>query len=89
LKKESICGITLERYAELCAKMNDVISNKEECIRVARSEGIKISDWESAHKGWQERITDPADMGKTASRFVDIWNRATGNNNQRTGFRKD
>jgi hypothetical protein len=79
LKKESICGITLERYAELCAKMNDVIRDKEECAKAAQREGIKRADWERAHKGWQERITDPADMGRTASRFVDIWNNANGN----------
>lgn len=62
--------------------MNDVLRDKEECALIAQREGIKRSDWESAHKGWQERITDPADMGRTASRFVDIWNNATGSHKQ-------
>lgn len=75
---DAINGITLRKYAELCAKMKDVINDREACARIAREEGLKKADWESAHKAWQERITDPADKGRTASRFVDIWNNETG-----------
>lgn len=68
-----INGIDIEKYAELCARMNDVFKDKEACTKIAESEGISRTNWEAAHKGWQERITDPSDMGKTASRFVPLW----------------
>ena len=74
---DAINGITLKKYAKLCAQMKDVINNREACARIAREQGFKKPDWESAHKAWQERITDPADKGRTASRFVDIWNNET------------
>jgi hypothetical protein len=69
---KAIGGITLEKYAELCARMDDVIRDKEACIKIAQSEGVSRDSWEKAHEGWQERITDPADMGRTASRFVPL-----------------
>jgi hypothetical protein len=71
-------GITLKKYAELCSKMKDVINDHDACARIAGEAGFRKQDWESAHKAWQEKITDPADKGKTASRFVDIWNNETG-----------
>jgi hypothetical protein len=70
---KAIGGITLEKYAELCARMDDVIRDSEACIRIAELHGFTRDNWEKAHEGWQERITDPADMGKTASRFVPLW----------------
>ncbi len=70
---KTIGGISLEKYAELCAKMNDVLRDTEACIKIAEEEGYKRENWEKAHEGWQERITDPADMGKTASRFDPFW----------------
>jgi hypothetical protein len=75
---DAINGISLRKYAELCAKMKDVINDHDACAQIAREAGIKRSDWVSAHKAWQEKITDPADKGRTASRFVDIWNNETG-----------
>lgn len=69
-----INGIALEKYTELRVMMKDVIDNKEKCASIAHKQGVDRKDWEAAHKGWQEKITDPADMGKTASRFVDLWN---------------
>lgn len=72
---KAIGGITLEKYAELCARMDDVIRDKEACIKIAQSEGVSRDSWEKAHEGWQERITDPADMGRTASRFMPVWRR--------------
>jgi hypothetical protein len=73
---EPINGINIEKYAELCAKMNDVFKDKEACARIAESEGISRENWAAAHKGWQSRITNPADMGVTESRFVSSWKTA-------------
>ena len=73
---EPISGISLERYAELCAKMNDVFPDKDACIKIAESEGIAKENWNEAHSGWQSRLTDPEDMGKTASKFEILWHEA-------------
>lgn len=73
---EMINGISIEKYAELCAKMNDVFKDKEACIKIAGSEGITRENWNAAHEGWQFRITDPSDMGKTASMFNSLWRAA-------------
>ena len=68
-----INGISIKRYAELCADMENVINDKHACIKIAASNGIAKSDWEAVHSGWQEKITDPSDMGRTASKFVAHW----------------
>lgn len=70
---DDINGISIERYAELCAKMEEFLKDKEACARIAVSEGVKKDDWEAAHKQWQSKMTDPADMGKTASAFEKHW----------------
>ncbi|MBZ0203629.1 MAG: hypothetical protein IT281_01180 [Ignavibacteria bacterium] len=78
---DAINGITIERYAELCAKMNDVIKDKDACIKIAASEGIRKVDWEAAHKIWQSIMTDPSDMGRTASAFEKSWHAALSTKN--------
>lgn len=70
---EPINGIDIERYAKLCAKMENVLHDKRECAKIAKADGISKKDWEIAHSGWQSRITDPSDMGRTASIFVAEW----------------
>jgi hypothetical protein len=70
---EPINGINIERYAGLCAKMENVLHDKSACAKIAKTEGINKSDWEAAHEGWQARITDPSDMGRTAAVFVAHW----------------
>lgn len=68
--------ISLELYAELCAKIDGEMENNEACLRIAEECGYSRSEWNSAHSKWQEMITDPADMGKTASRFMLFWKEA-------------
>jgi hypothetical protein len=70
---DAINGISLERYAALCAKMNDVIKDDGACVRIAESEGIAGDDWMAAHKGWQAKMQDISDMGRTATQFVPLW----------------
>jgi hypothetical protein len=77
---DAINGITIERYAELRAKMDDVIKDREKCVRIAESEGIKRADWEAAHEGWQVKFADPSDMGRTASKFMPLWEAAIDKN---------
>ncbi|MEO8511956.1 MAG: hypothetical protein ABI543_00220 [Ignavibacteria bacterium] len=73
---EPINGISIEKYAELCAKMNAVLKDNEACAKIAESEGITRENWNAAHEGWQYRMTDPSDVGKTAARFVPLWQKA-------------
>jgi hypothetical protein len=73
---ESDNGIKLEKYAELCAKMNDVFQDEEACDAIAEQEGYSRETWRSARERWQSKITDPADMGMTASRFQPMWQAA-------------
>jgi hypothetical protein len=79
---DAINGVTIERYALLLAKMDSIKADKEKCIRIAEAAGISRENWKTAHKGWQERMIDPADMGRTAGRFNALW-RAAINNEQR------
>ncbi len=73
---EPIKGISIEKYAELCAKMSDVFNDQESCLKIAKQEGITKENWNAAHEGWQFRMTDPSDMGKTASQFDSLWQAA-------------
>lgn len=79
---EHIRGISIKKYAELCADMDDVLNDRQACIKIAAENGIKRADWEAAHSGWQEKITDPSDMGRTASVFVAHWKDAKNNRNK-------
>jgi len=69
-------SISLEIYAELRAKADDQMDDNEACILLAEESGFTRSEWNSAHTKWQQKITDPADMGKTASRFMHFWKEA-------------
>ncbi len=69
-------GIDIEKYADLCARMDGMLNNRKECLKIASNEGIKPDEWEEAHKYWQERITDPEDMGRTAAVFMAFWEMA-------------
>lgn len=76
---DPINGIGLEKYAELCAKMQDVFNDTEACAEIAKAEGIPRRIWDEVHTGWQERMTDPADMGRTAAMFEPLWQKALDN----------
>src|ERR1041384_6275875 len=70
---DPIAGISLERYAELCAKMKDCGGDLEVCARIAAENGVARADWEAAMNGWNARMQDPATAGKSPSltcRFI-------------------
>ncbi len=52
---DPISGISLEKYAELCAKMAGCGRDLENCAVVATKNGVDRETWESAMNGWNAR----------------------------------
>ncbi len=69
---EPINGISIEKYAELCALMAETGGDESKEIAIAEANGVSASDWQGAKKGYLARFTDPADMGKTALAFMPL-----------------
>src|SRR6478735_7334110 len=68
--------VTLEKYAELCALMKDTggDASKEEAI--ATQQGVSMSVWNESKAGFTAKMSDPADMGKTAMAFMPLYQAA-------------
>src|SRR4051812_39067803 len=56
---EPIAGISLERYAELAAKMADCNGDLEVCAQIAAQNGVDRPTWQAAMDGWNARMNDP------------------------------
>lgn len=67
---EPINGITIQKYAELCALMAETGEDKAKQVAIASEHGVSEADWEAAKAGWTAKMTDPSDMGKTALAFM-------------------
>ncbi len=67
-----INGVSLEKYAELCALMADTGTDEEKQNSIAEANGVKTEDWKAAKDGYTKRMMDPADMGKTAMAFMPL-----------------
>jgi hypothetical protein len=78
---EDINGITLEKYADLVVKMSDCGENDEACYKIAEGEGFSRADWDASKKGWSAKMSDPADMGKTAMAFMPLYQAALSSKN--------
>ena len=55
-----IAGVTLEQYADLCARMARKGDDPEVFARIAAEQGVPGADWEAARAGWTARMEDPA-----------------------------
>jgi hypothetical protein len=69
---DAINGVTLEKYAELCALMADTGTDTARQTAIAEENGVKSADWEAAKAGFTAKMSDPADMGKTALAFMPL-----------------
>lgn len=69
---DAINGVTLEKYAELCALMADTGTDTSAQTAIAEANGVKATDWEAAKTGFTAKMSDPADMGKTALAFMPL-----------------
>ena len=71
-----IAGITLERYAELAAKMADCDGDLEVCAQIAEREGLDRATWQSAMDGWNARMNDPATAAEVALAYMPLYQHA-------------
>ena len=70
---EPVAGITLERYAELAAKMAGCDNDLERCAQVAEAEGVDRATWRAAMDGWNARMHDPATAGEVALAYMPLY----------------
>ena len=54
-----IAGVTLEQYADLCARMARVGDDEDTFARIAAEQGVERARWEAARAGWTARMEDP------------------------------
>jgi hypothetical protein len=73
---EPIAGISLERYAELAAKMADCDGDLEVCARIAGENGVDRPTWEAAMAGWNGRMNDPATAAEVALAYMPLYQAA-------------
>lgn len=70
---DPIAGITLERYAELAAKMADCDGDLEVCARIAEQNGVDRPTWDAAMAGWNARMHDPATAAEVALAYMPLY----------------
>lgn len=73
---EPISGVSLEKYAELCAAMAKTGEDTAAQVRIAAEAGVDADAWESAKQGWTARMQDPALEGKVAHAFYPLYQKA-------------
>jgi hypothetical protein len=73
---EPIAGITLERFAELAAKMAVCNNDLELCAQVAEQNGVDRATWQAAMDGWNVRMNDPATAGEVALAYMPLYQAA-------------
>lgn len=73
---EPIAGISLERYADLCAQMKDCGGDLDICARIAEQNGVDRATWEAAMNGWNGRMYDTATAGTVAVAYMPLYQEA-------------
>jgi hypothetical protein len=73
---EPIAGITLERYAELAAKMADCDGDLEVCAQIAEQNGVDRPTWQAAMDGWNARMNDQATAAEVALAYMPLYQHA-------------
>jgi hypothetical protein len=73
---DPIAGITLERYAELAAKMADCDGDLEVCAQIAEQNGVDRPTWQAAMDGWNARMNDPATAAEVALAYMPLYQHA-------------
>jgi hypothetical protein len=68
--------ITIELYAELCVAMSNITGGVTEENAIAAKSGVSAADWDAAKKYYTAKMSDPADMGKTALAFMPVYQAA-------------
>lgn len=73
---DPIAGISLENYAELCAKMADCCGDLDRCAEVAAANGVDRQRWQEAMDGWNARMYDPATAAEVALAYMPLYQAA-------------
>jgi hypothetical protein len=73
---EPINGVSLEKYAELCALMADTGTDTAKQAQIAEANGVSAADFEAAKTGWTARMSDPSNMGQVAMAFMPLMAKA-------------
>lgn len=73
---EPIAGISLERYADLCAQMKDCGGDLDVCAQIAEQNGVDRATWEAAMNGWNGRMYDTATAGTVAVAYMPLYQEA-------------
>jgi len=73
---DPIAGVTLEKYAELCALMGETGGDVDKENAIASEHGLSSEAWREAKEGFTARMSDPADMGQTAMAFMPLYQEA-------------
>jgi len=68
--------IPIEQYAELCALMADTDGDEAKELAIAQAHGVSGADWLASKAAWTAKMSDPADMGRTASAFMPLYQAA-------------
>lgn len=73
---EPIAGITLEKYAELCAKMANTPNDDEAFVAVAEANGVSREDWVTARARWNARMEDVSTAATVALAYMPLYQAA-------------
>jgi hypothetical protein len=73
---EPVAGVTLEQYADLCARMGHTAGDEQQEFAIAAEHGVSSDDWTAAKTGFTARMSDPSDMGRTAQAFMPLYQEA-------------
>lgn len=68
--------IPIEQYAELCALMADTGGDVTKENAIAAAHGVSAEAWAASKAGWTARMSDPADLGRTALAFMPLYQAA-------------
>ena len=68
--------ITIEKYAELCVLMSDTGGDESKEFAIAAEHAVSADEWTASKAGFTAKMSDPADMGKTAMAFMPLYQAA-------------
>jgi len=69
-------GVSIEKYADLCAMMANTAGDVNKENSIAEANGVSTADWAAAKAGFTAKMSDPSDMGKTAMAFMPLFQQA-------------
>lgn len=71
-----IAGVTMEQFADLCARMARVPDDPEVFARIAGEQGVARTDWETARAGWTARLENPASARHIVLQYMPLYQAA-------------